>query len=281
MDLVGAIILGLVQALTEFLPVSSSGHLRLGHAWLAFEAEDDLLFDIILHVGTLIAVVWVYRESLLSILKDVFDGLRGIMKDPQGTLEEYEGLRMAILVVVATIPTGLIGVFAGDYLEGDVVTVPVVGALLLVNGTILWISQKAERERPAKTGFHVAGIGFKEALIIGVAQGFAILPGISRSGSTIVMALFLGAQRMRAAEFSFLLSIPAILGAVVLKYDPGALSAGDAMVSYLAGGIVAALVGVLALKFLLKLLKEAQFHHFAWYCWALGAGALVWAFALN
>jgi len=141
MDWLGAIILGLVQALTEFLPVSSSGHLRLGHAWLGFEAEDDLLFDIILHVGTLVAVIWVYRDSLLSILKDVFDGGRRVFGDPKGALDEYEGLRMAILVVIATIPTGIIGVVAGDFLDGDAITVPVVGALLLVNGKCLWISQ--------------------------------------------------------------------------------------------------------------------------------------------
>ena len=274
--LVEAAILGTVQALTEFLPVSSSGHLRLGAAWLNVDGGHDLLFDIVLHLGTLGAVLGIYRARIVSLVADLASNLGAMRQGLRGWLEASEGARMLALTVIATLPTGLIGVALSDPLEGDAVGPRVVGALLVLNGAVLWYSKRfgEDREVPERP-LSIGGIGPREAFLIGIAQGVAVLPGISRAGMTIVCALALGARRLKAAEFSFLLSIPAILGASVLSFDVAAIRASDAAAAtYALGALVSALVGVAALLFLLRLLRDAHFHRFALYCWLLGAAAI-------
>lgn len=275
MRILDALWLGLIQALTEFLPVSSSGHLRLAHAWLGAEAPDDLLFDLLLHLGTLAAVVVIYRERLLELTRSGLAGLGPLLHGPRAALAAHEGLRMALLLIIATVPTGIIGVLLKSSMEGDFFGVPAVSTLLLLNGGVLWASRRESGRPGSDSPMAVAGIGPREALIIGIAQGIAVLPGISRSGMTIVTALTLGADRMRAAQFSFLLSIPAILGAVVLKLGDGPLALHGAATSYLIGTLTAAIGGAFALLLLLRMLREAQLHRFAWYCWALGAAGLI------
>lgn len=279
MNLVDAGVLGAVQALTEFLPVSSSGHLRLGNAWLGVEGGHDLLFDIVLHLGTLLAVVAVYRRRIGFLLADLLRNLGKVTQGVRGWVGASEGARYALLVIIATLPTGVIGVLLKDVLDSDTVGVRVVGGLLLVNACILLLSKRFQddaRTDEEKSPFHVGGIGPREALLIGIAQGCAVLPGISRSGSTIVTALALGAWRMKAAEFSFLLSIPAILGASLVEFDVDAILATDSGAApYVLGAVISAGLGVLALLFLLRLLRSAQFHHFAWYCAVLGVAALL------
>ena len=278
MQLFDAIWLGIIQGLTEFLPVSSSGHLRLMRALLNAEAESPLFFDILLHIGTLIAVGFVYRKTIIGIIQDTFAHLPKLFSAPKATLQASEGLRYILLTVIATFPTGIAGFLMRNAMDSDFFSPTIVGGLLLLNGAMLWSSKYADqRETTEKRAFSIAGIGPKEAFLIGIAQSIAILPGISRSGMTIVTALFLGARRMKAAEFSFLISIPAILGALVLKLtDPIAIENADIM-PYLIGFISSALIGVIALLFLLKLVKKAQFHHFAFYCWLLGGSALAWS----
>ena len=274
-----AAILGLLQALTEFLPVSSSGHLRLAHALLGLEVHDDLLFDIVLHCGTLLAVVIVYRRRLWGLLADALRGLGGMRAGVARALEAHEGLRYAALVVIATLPTGVIGVLLADVLSSELISVPLVGGLLLINGALLWVSRRfddqGDESARADRHLRVGAIGWREALIIGVAQGCAVLPGISRSGATIVCALGLGVERMRAAEFSFFLSIPAIVGAVILEFDPAVLVGGSQGVTpYLVGAAVSAGGGVMALALLLGVVREAKLHRFSWYCWLLGLAAI-------
>jgi len=283
MDAQSAIVLAIVQAVTEFLPVSSSGHLRLTHAAFGASAEEHLLYDIVLHVGTLLAVVVVYRLALRSIVHDVFAGTRALFGEARvglrAALEAYEGLRVAALICIATLPTAIIGLLLSRVLRTDALGVEFVGGLLLLNGVMLYASRYVKgvdggRDRGPLS---VAGIGWREALLVGVAQGIAVLPGISRSGATIVCALALGADRMRAAQFSFLLSIPAIIGAVILEFDAESLGASDGgWWIVVAGGLVAAIVGYFALRLLLNLLRRAKFYHFAWYCWLVGGGALLW-----
>ncbi len=279
MNLVDAGMLGAVQALTEFLPVSSSGHLRLGNAWLGVEGGHDLLFDIVLHLGTLLAVVGVYGKRIGFLLADLLRGLGGLRDGVMQWLSQSEGARYLLLVVLATVPTGVIGLLLKDVLDGDTVGVRVVGGLLLLNAVMLALSKRFSGGEPSleeKSPLHVGGIGPREALLIGIAQGCAVLPGISRSGATIVTALALGAWRMKAAEFSFLLSIPAILGATVMEFDLDAFTTADGGAApYLLGAVVSAGLGVAALLVLLRLLRSAQFHHFAWYCAVLGGAALV------
>lgn len=279
-SLVESGVLGLVQALTEFLPVSSSGHLRLGHAWLGYEGSHDLLFDIVLHLGTLVAVVLVYRARVGALLASVFRGLPALAGGWKKALIEHEGLRYLALLVLATLPTGVLGILLKDVVDSDGFGVPQVGGLLLLNGCILAVSRKfpGTEDGRSEHPLAVGGIGPREALLIGIAQGLAVLPGISRSGSTIVTALVLGANRMKAAEFSFFLSIPAILGAVVLEFDAEAIASGSGGAApYVVGALVSAGAGVIALLLLLGVVRAAKLHAFAVYCWALGVAAIVWS----
>ena len=276
MTIFGAIVLGLVQALTEFLPVSSSGHLRLAHDFLGEHAEFALGFDLLLHLGTLVAVVAVYRASITRFVVNAVRGLVAAPRDPLGALERHEGLRFAVLVVIASIPTAVLGLTLDELVEGDFVTTPIVGILLIANGVMLWFARRDDVDEPGERRWAVAGIGPREALLIGIAQGIAVLPGISRSGATIVTALALGARRMKAAEFSFLLSIPAIGGAALLKLDSGIFEvSSDEVVAWSIGALTSAVVGIAALRFLLGTLRRARFHRFSVYCWALGAFAIV------
>jgi undecaprenyl-diphosphatase len=286
MNLLEAILLGVVQGATEFLPISSSGHLKLGQHLLGIQ-EPQLLFDIVLHVGTLLSVMLFYRADIIMILTGSLDGARGWLKERTASaLFAPEGVRLATLVLLATIPTGVIGLVLGKLLDPDsgdsIITPKVVCGLLILNGFILllnayFMKREQESEAPERGGMLTLWeITPLIAVGIGVVQGMAVLPGISRSGLTITIALALMVQRLHAARYSFLLSIPAILGALVLKLDP-ALFAGDpnTLLIFGAGALSAGLVGYGCLILLTRMLEKAAFHHFAWYCWAIGIIGLV------
>lgn len=276
-----AAILGLVQALTEFLPVSSSGHLRLARGLFGLEGGGNIVFDVMLHIGTLVAVFWVYRARIAALAEDALSGIRR----GDGLLAS-DGAKLVVLLVIATIPTGIMGVLGSDFIDSDFFDTRSVGALLLLNGVILYFSRRAAQGASEdgdnggdSSGLTYASLGVVAALAIGVMQGLAILPGISRAGITIVTALILGADRERAGEFSFFLSIPAILGAMALE-APEAIAEighGDWTV-YAIGVIVSAAMGVLALGALLSMLRKAQMYRFAWYCWIVGGLAVGWTF---
>ncbi len=305
MNLFEAILLGALQGATEFLPVSSSGHLKLGAAALGIE-EPKLLFDIILHVGSLVAVCLIYRQAIIDLLKGLWQGSLNLLggKGLKAALEP-SGMRLGLLIVASTIPTGLMGLLVKDYLEGPLISLPVVGAALIVNGFVLLFSRRAgdkqgaasqdqegqqsqedqegQENAPAKKvrgPVELWRLGLGGALVVGLIQGFAIMPGLSRSGLTITTCLMLGMEREQAARFSFLLSIPAILGALVLKFDPEVFmgSSSDVVIAYVMGAVSACVVGALCLLFLLKLLRQARFFHFAWYCFLVGAIAIGWSF---
>lgn len=281
MELLDAILLGFVQGMTEFLPISSSGHLVLGQVVLRLD-EPELLFDIVLHVGTLLAVVGFYRRDLGLL----FEGVReGLISGWSGDLEEAlasEGARLALLIAVASIPTALLGV-AIDRLvpieRGTESAALFVCVALLVNGVVLFAGRFAgERDGDDREGATILwNISIPVALALGTAQGLAVLPGLSRSGLTIITALLLGVWREQAARYSFLLSVPAILGALALKFDPSVFSGpqvGTKLAVYGAGAATATVVGYLAIYWLVRLVERAQFHHFSWYCWAVGGGGL-------
>lgn len=261
-----ALILGVVQGLTEFLPVSSSGHLVLFQQWLgdAFMfAEDAVIFDLVLHVGTLLPVLFFYRADLVAIVQSLFSGGEDLkQKGPVGWLQADRHRWLAVCVVLATIPTGAMGVGLKDVFESLFHDGRAVCGALFFTGCLLY----------ATRFFGRGDVGRREltipvALLIGVAQGFAITPGISRSGSTIAIALLLGLDRDLAARFSFLLSIPAILGAVVLIAKDG-VALGDEHVSALVVGFLAAmLVGYAALVMLVALVKRGGLHKFSYYLW--------------
>lgn len=288
MTLLEAIILGVIQGATEFLPVSSSGHLVLGQHMLGLQ-EPQLLFDITLHVGTLISVMAFYRRDILDIIKGLLTSIKRLVttRDLKQSLEP-EGTKLALLVLLATLPTGIIGMLLKDLLEPEhgqrPISAMMVCGILIINGFILktnayFAKRDQQTSAPEREGLLTRWrITPALALLIGVAQGVAVLPGISRSGMTITTALALRVDRAHAARYSFLLSIPAILGALVLKFDLSLFAQGGAALigTYIAGAIAASVVGYGCLILLTHMLKRAQFHHFAWYCWALGIAGLIY-----
>ncbi|MBP2045983.1 undecaprenyl-diphosphate phosphatase [Methanobacterium aggregans] len=268
MDIIYAIILGMVQGLTEFLPVSSSAHLVFFQNIMG--TGQSVAFDTVLHMGTLAAVVSFFFKdiirmikALVSIIADIFHG-----KFKEGVKEDVYK-RLVWLLVVGTIPAGLMGILLKSQFESMFNSVPIVGFFLLVTGVLLWASEHHKGGNK-----DVKEVSFKNALAIGVFQGFAIAPGISRSGSTIAAGLFSGLNRELAARYSFLLSIPAILGAALVQAkDIGAL---DMSITALVAGFISAVVfGYLAIKLLMKIIKDWSLNIFAYYCWIVGAIAII------
>ena len=271
MQPIQAILLGVIQGLAEFLPVSSSGHLVLMQNLFGF-SEPEVLFDISLHIGTLIAVCIVFFSEILSILKALLS-LPGLIKTSGSMKQLYqdnEPVRMATLIVLGSIPTALLGLLFHKVVDQLFGSVWIVGIMLIITGTLLWLTRRFRiKGRPLK------GTTIKDALIIGLVQGLAIMPGISRSGSTISVALFMGINREVAGRYSFLLSIPAILGALVLSLGSPAVQTTVSGGMFLMGTLTAGIVGFGALKVLLHLVNRGRLHLFAPYCWLLGIVALI------
>ncbi len=258
MTVLEALILGVIQGATEFLPVSSSGHLVLAQRFLGIEIE-GVLFEVVVHVGTLLSVILVYRERLANLIRGVVG-------------RDRDAWRYVGLLVLATIPATVVGLLWKDSIEALFDDPAVPGYALIVTGLILitakWAVDQGEREEPT-TG---------SALLIGMAQAFALIPGISRSGSTVVTALWLKMNAEDAAAFAFLMAIPAIAGAAVLQIPD--IGAGTALgaAPLLVGGGASAITGVLAIRTFVALLARKSFHWFAPYCWVVGAGYLAWLF---
>lgn len=254
------ILLGLIQGLTEFLPVSSSGHLVLFSKWLG-GADMDVLRETILHAGTLLATVLVFRKQIYAMVLGAFK-------------RDKISIRDIALIATASVPTALIGLGGKDFFEGLFTNYLAVSIALLVTGSFLFatrfLNTKAEGE----------DLTFLQAFIIGTIQGLAVIPGISRSGSTIVTALFLGVSRRKSGEFSFLISLPAITGVVLLKSLEIVKGSGPAPeISMLFGFLVSFFSGWLALIFLLRFVQKGKLHHFSWYVWAMGIVGLIWSFS--
>lgn len=261
--ILAALLLGVIQGLTEFLPVSSSGHLVLFQRWLHVPG-DGLLFDLVLHLGTLAPVLWVYRTDLARMIRGPFA--------ERGPLSQRPGTRLALLVVLASVPTALIGLTLEDTFEALFDRPAMLTLTFAITGALLFATKYAQ-----KGGIDETTMLWWQALAIGTAQGLAITPGISRSGTTIAIALFLGMNREYAARFSFLLAIPAIGGAFLLKAREANLESLDLPV--LGVGALSAMVsGYLALVLLIRLVKSGDFSKFSWYCWGIaifaGAAAL-------
>jgi undecaprenyl-diphosphatase len=265
-----AIILGTIQGLTEFLPVSSSGHLVLFQNLFGMH-EPELLFDICLHVGTLAAVLIVFYREIFQILTALAQ-LPSRLKSAGGIRNLLAGdasIRMALLIVVGSIPTAAIGLLFKEITDQLFGSLTIVGCMLLITGTLLWLTRRIRSK-----GRPIERTSLKDALLVGLVQGLAILPGISRSGSTIATALFLGVDRKVAGRYSFLLSIPAIVGALVLGLDTPELHTTIPLTTIVAGSLVSAVVGWLALVILLRVVDRGQLHRFAPYCWLVGAATL-------
>jgi undecaprenyl-diphosphatase len=263
MNILQTILLGIIQGLTEFLPVSSSGHLVIFQNLLGLK-EPELLLDTTLHLGTLLAVCIYFRSDLgnmvLGIWKFLFHG-----KAPESREETHRAYAaLTWWVLIGTIPTGLMGFFFRRPFESLFGSVSLVAVMLLVTGTVVGLTR-------FKPGNPVKGrpFGYLVSLAIGTAQGLAIIPGISRSGATIACGLFLGLKRETAGRFSFLLSIPAIVGAMLLQLKDARISTID-LFPLVCGFCSSAVVGLLALKVLMGMVRKGHLAYFAPYCWALG-----------
>lgn len=266
-----AILLGILQGLTEFLPVSSSGHLVLAQQFLGLK-EPLVFFDVMLHVGTLAAVLVAYRDAIKRLVVGGFSTLgdRQFWRQPRATLNTSTELKFIGLILLGSIPTGIIAILFKTELESFFDEVRLVSVMLILTGVILQLP----RLRREKADNPVGQLKTWHAPLIGIAQGCAITPGISRSGTTISLALFLGIPAKIAAEYSFLLSIPAILGAVALKIR----DVGDTSVPLhiMGTGMLASfIVGYIALRFLLVMLNRGKFSVFSYYCVALGLTSLL------
>jgi undecaprenyl-diphosphatase len=251
-----SILLGIVQGLTEFLPVSSSGHLVLAQSVLPGFDGPAVAFDVLLHAGTLAAVLIYFRHDLLTIAVDCSRPREG-------------GLRLPLLLAVGTVPAAAVGVFFADAIR-PLFTAPRSASIgLLVTAFLLFLAWKIGTGGTRS----VESLTVWAAFFIGIFQAVAIVPGISRSGATIAAGVFLGLSGQDAARFSFLLSIPAITGAFLL--ESGALKGMDSGVFYMAGALAAALTGWASIAFLMKLLGRGRLLPFALYCLVLGSISLV------
>lgn len=267
-----SIFLGVVQGLTEFLPVSSSGHLVIFQHFLGLR-EPQILFDVIVHFGTLLAVVAVYRKDLWRLVAEFFGALGQWFRsgDLRATWRQRPYFRLGIFLVLGTVPAALAGVLLRGPLVRAFGSLTSTSVMLLITGTVLFFTR-----RTAGEGRDLEGLSLRHALAIGVFQALALMPGISRSGMTIAGGLYLGLNRDLAARFSFLLSIPAILGANVMELlDAAGNAAPVDPLPFVLGGVSALVSGFFALLLLLRLVHGGKLHRFAYYCWPLGVLVLV------
>lgn len=261
MSILEAVILGILQGLTEFLPVSSSGHLAIGKYYFGMH-EPDILFDVMLHVATLLVVLIYFRHRVILIIK-AFLGLffRKYQKD------YFENKRFLWGIIIASIPTAIIGLLFEKYLLSYFsTTIMFVGYALIVTSILLVISDHFQGRDKIDT---------PRSIIIGIAQGIAVTPGISRSGTTIAVSTILGIERQEAAEFSFLLSVPAILGAMILQLKDVTGIDNTMLVTYGAGMAAAFLSGLVVIGIMMDFIRKANLKVFAVYCLILGLAVVI------
>jgi undecaprenyl-diphosphatase len=258
MEIIDAIILGIVQGLTEFLPVSSSGHLELGSAILGDEKipEESLLFTVVLHFATALATILVFRKDIALILEGLFK------------FKWNEETQFVVKIILSMIPAVIIGLFLEEELEqffgGKVVFV---GFMLLVTAVLLFLADKAKNTEK--------GVSFPNSIIIGLAQAVAMLPGISRSGATISTSVLLGIDKNKAARFSFLMVVPLILGKIAKDIMDGALTYNEDSIGYMSVGFIAAFIsGYFACTWMIALVRKSKLRYFAIYCTIVGLIAI-------
>ncbi len=301
MSLLEAIFMGIIQGLTEFLPVSSSGHLALFKILFGIDTETGMLFDVLLHFGTLVAIcavfykdvaklivegIYILKNSMINLaifLRNSFLQVKNMFRKEKLAKEaldlgEYHPVanssyrRFVLLVIVSTIPTGIIGIIGKDMVEMASKLLIVPGICLVITSILLFIADAAKSgEKLPKD------ISYSNAFIIGIVQGVATLPGISRSGSTITACLLSGFNRSFAVKYSFLMSIPAILGAMLLElkdFSMVALSASE-IVSYVVGMVIAGVVGYICIKTMLVVVRNKKFKIFGIYCLVIGIISII------
>jgi undecaprenyl-diphosphatase len=262
MEIFKAIILGIIQGLTEFLPISSSGHLVLAEHYLKFH-NPDISFEVILHLGSLFAVLLYFRKDIYSLINSLF-----LFRNKEA--EHTRNRNTIFYLLVATVVTGILGLYFEDPLTKAFSSLFIPSFMLIITGFILYFSDKIEPE-----GIKTHQLGIKKSILIGLVQAFAILPGISRSGTTITFGIFAGLEREEAAKFSFILSIPAILGATILKLSSILNLDRSLWLSYVLGTLAAFISGYIVISLLISIVKKQKLKYFAFYCWLIAIITLI------
>ncbi|AXG68429.1 undecaprenyl-diphosphatase [Kordia sp. SMS9] len=256
MDTINAIILGIIQGLTEFLPVSSSGHIELGKAILGADIKEDMLFTVVLHVATALSTIVVFRKDILELLKGIFQ------------FKWNEESKFAVKVIISMIPAAIVGVYFEDQLEtlfeGNLL---LVGSMLIITAILLYFADKAKNTNKK--------VSYSNAIVIGISQAIAILPGVSRSGATISTSVLLGNDKTKAARFSFLMVVPLIFGKIGKDIFSGELSLDNSQILPLSLGFVAAFIaGLFACTWMINLVKKSKLTYFSIYCLVVGLIAI-------
>jgi len=273
MSLTQALFLGFIQGLTEFLPISSSGHLVIFQNFFGLK-QPNLFFDVAVHCGTLLAILIVLRQEVFSLVKGSLCFLIYKLRGQNENIGDQDKVmaKLTALIAIGLIPTALLGFFLRDIVEQLFNSTLAVGIMLLITGAILWMTKVA-----GKGHKDTGNISLLDAIIIGSVQGLSVFPGISRSGSTISFGLFRKLKKGVAVRFSFLLSIPAILGAMALEWTPPLSQEGE-LLNLILGSLTAALVGYICLKVLIEMVQKGHLYFFSPYCWALGSVTIILSF---
>ena len=265
MNWLQALILGLVQGLTEFLPVSSSGHLAIGREILGVEAAEDLVFEVVVHTATVLATIIVFRKQILRLLKGLFK------------FEYNDETDYILKICVSMVPVFIVGVFFKDYVESLFSSLLVVGVALMVTALLLFFSDRASSSRAPRVCSSRNGLSWWQALAVGVGQACAVVPGLSRSGTTISTGLLCGMRREDVAQFSFLMVLVPILGEAFLDVVGGDLAGSSVGALPLAVGFLSAFVsGLFACRIMIALVKKAKLKWFALYCAVVGLAVILY-----
>jgi len=251
MDIFQALILGVVQGITEWLPISSSGHLVLLQQ--LFSLGSSVAFDVLLHVATLIVIFIVFWKDIAAIFKSLIN------------IRWDENTKLFFFIVLASIPTAIIGLAFNDFLKGLFTNMLLLGVFFIINGIILFLTKFA-KEKQGKE------LNWWESILIGIAQGISIIPSISRSGATVSTGLFLGIKKEKLIKFSFLMAIPAIIGAFVMESKDLVF---ENPLALIIGSLAALIIGYFSLKLIIKIIEKGKWHYFAYYCLVLGIVILV------
>lgn len=274
MGYIEAIILGLVQGLSEFLPISSSGHLALLENLFEIKEDSVIFFAVLLHIGTLVSIFIVYHEDIYALIKELFLLFKDIFTGKGLRIEERPIRKLGIMIIVSSIPTAIMGLLFSDYIDRIFGSLTVISICWIITGFILLFSEKLNNNKK-----EIEGMKYRNAIFVGICQGLAIMPGISRSGSTIVGSLVTGLKREFAVEFAFLISIPAILGSAILEF-PKAIKAGiepSTIGPMIVGFLVAAISGYFAITTMIRIVSKHRMRYFSYYVWILGLGTFIYS----
>ena len=274
MGYIEAIVLGLVQGLSEFLPISSSGHLALLQNLFEIDEDKVIFFAVLLHIGTLVSIFVVYHKDIYALIKELFLLFKDIFTGKGLRIKERPIRKLGIMIIVSSIPTAIIGLLFSDYIDKIFGSLTVIAICWIITGFILLFSEKLKNNKK-----EIEGMKYRNAIFIGICQGLAIMPGISRSGSTIVGSLVTGLKREFAVEFAFLISIPAILGSAILEF-PKAIKAGiepSTIGPMIVGFLVAAISGYFAITTMIKIVSKHKMRYFSYYVWIIGLGTFIYS----